>query len=87
MAAQELTYTSIMKELKERHFRPIYYLMGEEPYYIDQITDFLLDNVLSEVEKDFNLDVLYGADVDVNTIINTARRYPMMSEYRLVVVK
>ena len=87
MAAQELTYASIMKELKERHFRPIYYLMGEEPYYIDQITDFLLDNVLSEVEKDFNLDVLYGADVDVNTIINTARRYPMMSEYRLVVVK
>lgn len=87
MAAQELTYTSIMKELKERHFRPIYYLMGEESYYIDQITDFLLDNVLSEVEKDFNLDVLYGADVDANTIINTARRYPMMSEYRLVVVK
>ena len=87
MAAQELTYASIMKELKERHFRPIYYLMGEEPYYIDRITDFLLDNVLSEVEKDFNLDVLYGADVDVNTIINTARRYPMMSEYRLVVVK
>ena len=87
MAAQELTYTSIMKELKERHFRPIYYLMGEESYYIDQITDFLLDNVLSEVEKDFNLDVLYGADVDANTIINTARRFPMMSEYRLVVVK
>lgn len=87
MAAQELTYTSIMKELKERHFRPIYYLMGEESYYIDQITDFLLDNVLSEVEKDFNLDVLYGSDVDANTIINTARRYPMMSEYRLVVVK
>ncbi len=76
-----------MKELKERHFRPIYYLMGEESYYIDQITDFLLDNVLSEVEKDFNLDVLYGSDVDANTIINTARRYPMMSEYRLVVVK
>lgn len=87
MAAQELTYTSILKDLKERHFRPIYYLMGEEPYYIDQITDFLLGNVLSEVDKDFNLDVLYGADVDVNTIINMARRYPMMSEYRLVVVK
>ena len=87
MAAQELTYASIMKDLKDRHFRPIYYLMGEESYYIDQITDFLLGNVLSEVEKDFNLDVLYGADVDVNTIINTARRYPMMSEYRLVVVK
>ena len=87
MAAQELTYASIMKDLKDRHFRPIYYLMGEESYYIDQITDFLLGNVLSEGEKDFNLDVLYGADVDVNTIINTARRYPMMSEYRLVVVK
>ena len=87
MATLEFTYPAIVKELKDRHFHPIYYLMGEEPYYIDQITEFLITNVLSEVEKDFNLDVLYGADVDVNTIINAARRYPMMSEYRLVVVK
>ena len=87
MAAQELTYSDILKDLKERKFRPIYYLMGDEPYYIDQLTNYLLDNVLTEIEKDFNLDVLYGADVDINGIINTARRYPMMSEYRLVVVK
>lgn len=87
MAAQEFTYSDIMKDLKARKFYPIYYLMGDEPYYIDQLTNYLLDNVLSEVEKDFNLDVLYGADVDINGIINTARRYPMMSEYRLVVVK
>jgi len=87
MAAQERTYTDIMKDLKARHFCPIYYLMGEEPYYIDLISNYLLDNVLTETEKDFNLDVIYGADVDINTIINTARRYPMMSEYRLVMVK
>ena len=52
MAAQELTYSDILKELKERKFRPIYYLMGDEPYYIDQLTNYLLDNVLTEIEKD-----------------------------------
>lgn len=87
MAQRELTYADIMKEIRERRFSPIYYLMGEEPYYIDRISDCLIDTVLSETEKDFNLDILYGADVDINTIINTARRYPMMSEYRLMVVK
>ena len=87
MAQRELTYADIMKEIRERRFSPIYYLMGEEPYYIDRISDSLIDTVLSETEKDFNLDILYGADVDINTIINTARRYPMMSEYRLMVVK
>lgn len=87
MAQKELTYADIMKEIRERRFSPIYYLMGEEPYYIDRISDCLIDTVLSETEKDFNLDILYGADVDINTIINTARRYPMMSEYRLMVVK
>jgi len=85
--AAELTYTDIMKELKARHFRPIYYLMGEEPFYIDQITDYLIENVMSEEEKDFNQDIVYGADVDISAIINAARRYPMMSEYRLLVVK
>ena len=80
MAKQELTCDDILKELRAKQYRPIYYLMGEESYYIDLIADYITDNVLSETEKEFNLTVVYGADVDVATIINAAKRYPMMSE-------
>ena len=61
--------------------------MGEEPYYIDQISNYIIDNVLTDVEKEFNLTVIYGTDVDVATIINAAKRYPMMSERQVIVVK
>lgn len=87
MAKIELTCDEIIKELKAKHYRPIYYLMGEEPYYIDLITDYITDNILSEEEKEFNLTVVYGADTDVATIVNAAKRYPMMSEFQVVVVK
>lgn len=87
MAKQEITYEDIIKELKAKQYRPIYYLMGEEPYYIDLISDYITDNILTESEKEFNLSVVYGADVDIATIINAAKRYPMMSEYQVVVVK
>ena len=87
MAKQELTCDDILKELRAKQYRPIYYLMGEESYYIDLIADYITDNVLNETEKEFNLTVVYGADVDVATIINAAKRYPMMSEHQVVVVK
>ena len=87
MAKQELTCDDILKELRAKQYRPVYYLMGEESYYIDLIADYITDNVLSETEKEFNLTVVYGADVDVATIINAAKRYPMMSEHQVVVVK
>ncbi len=87
MAKQEITCDDILRELKAGQYRPIYYLMGEEPYYIDLISDYITDNVLNETEKEFNLTVVYGADVDVATIINAAKRYPMMSEHQVVVVK
>lgn len=87
MAKQELTCDDILKELKSRQYRPIYYLMGEESYYIDLIADYVADNVLNETEKEFNLTVVYGADVDVATVINAAKRYPMMSEHQVVIVK
>ena len=67
MAKQELTCDDILKELKAKQYRPIYYLMGEESYYIDLIADYITDNVLNETEKEFNLTVVYGADVDVAT--------------------
>ena len=87
MAKQELTCDDILKELRAKQYRPIYYLMGEESYYIDLIADYITNNVLNETEKEFNLTVVYGADVDVATIINAAKRYPMMSEHQVVVVK
>ena len=87
MAKQELSCDDILKELRAKQYRPIYYLMGEESYYIDLIADYITDNVLSETEKEFNLTGVYGADVDIATVINAAKRYPMMSEYQVVIVK
>lgn len=84
---QEITCDDILKELRAKQYRPVYYLMGEEAYYIDLIADYIEEHVLTETEKEFNLIVVYGADVDVATIINAAKRYPMMSEYQVVIVK
>lgn len=87
MAKQERTCDDILKELRTKKYRPIYYLMGEETYYIDLIADYITDNILTDTEKEFNLSVVYGADVDIATIVNAAKRYPMMSEHQIVVVK
>ena len=87
MAKEEISYESICKEIAERKFSPIYVLMGEEPFFIDQITDLLIENVLAEEERDFNQSIFYGADADAVSVINAARRFPMMSEYQLIVVK
>ena len=81
------TYESIRNDIQHRRFHPIYLFMGNESYFIDALTDLLLEQVLSEEEKDFNLHTFYGVDTDVNTIISTARRFPMMAEHQLVVVK
>lgn len=87
MAKQEWTSNDILKELKSGKYRPIYYLMGEESYFIDQIADYITDNILSETEKEFNLTVIYGMDADAAAIINAAKRYPMMSDRQVVIVK
>ena len=87
MAKQELTYADILNELREKQYRPIYFLMGEESYYIDLISNYIIDYVLTPEEKEFNLTVAYGSDVDIATVINAAKRYPMMSEHQVVVIK
>ena len=87
MAKQEYTYEGIIRELQAKQYRPVYYLMGDEAFYIDKIADYIIDNVLNDTEKEFNQTILYGADVDATTIINAAKRYPMMSEYQVIVVK
>lgn len=82
-----MTFEKIMTDLKQRKYVPIYLLMGEEPYYIDKISDFMVKNVLKEEEKAFNQTILYGKDVDAASVTNAAKRFPMMSEYQLVVVR
>lgn len=81
------TYESIMSELKKGLYRPVYYLMGEEGYFTDRITDYIIENSLAEIERDFNLTVFYGLETDITTVINTAKRFPMMAERQVVVVK
>ena len=81
------TYEEIVRDVKNGVYVPIYFLMGEEDYYIDRISEYIADRVLTEAEKEFNLTILYGADTDIATIINSAKRYPMMSKYQIVMVK
>ena len=81
------TFEQIMGDIKNRKFKPVYFLMGEEPYFIDAITDYIEKNLLKEDEKAFNQTVVYGADVDLGQILNAAKRFPMMAEYNLVIVK
>jgi len=82
-----VTFEEIMSDLKKRIFKPVYFLAGDEPYYIDLITDFIQEKVLAESEKSFNQVVLYGEDTTVNSIIETSRRFPMMSSHQVVIVK
>ena len=87
MAQALATYESVMSELKAHQFRPLYYLMGDEPYYIDLISNWIAENVLQPEERDFNQTVLFGSDVNASQIVDAAKRYPMMSEYQVLIVK
>ena len=77
----------ILKRLKENEYAPIYFLYGPEVFYIDQITEFIEENALTESEKGFNQMILYGKDVSITDILNNAKRFPMMSERQVVIIK
>jgi len=81
------TYEEIISDLKKRIFKPVYFLAGEEPYYIDLIINYIEDKVLPEAEKAFNQIIVYGDDTSVPAIIDTARRFPMMASHQVVIVK
>ena len=87
MAKQELTYQQIIKQIHERKFAPVYLLMGEEPYYIDLITNLIENTALTPDEQTMNQIVRYGKDTDVKTIINECRRFPMMSSHQVIFLK
>lgn len=85
--AKNVSYDSIMHDLEARKYVPLYYLMGDESYYIDKICDYIADHVLQPEERDFNQTVLFGSDVTAAQIADAARRYPMMAEHQVVIVK
>ena len=85
--AKNVSFDQIMQDLEARKFKPVYYLMGDESYYIDRIADYIADHVLQPEERDFNQTVFFGSDVTASQIADAAKRYPMMSEYQVVIVK
>jgi DNA polymerase-3 subunit delta len=82
-----VTYEEIISGLKKRIFKPVYFLAGEETYYIDLIVSYIETNILLEEEKAFNQIIIYGDDTNLNAIIDTARRFPMMSSHQVVIIK
>lgn len=82
-----MTYEQILKDLKNKIYKPVYFLMGEEPYYIDKISNYIQNNVLDEVERDFNQTILYGKDSEILDVVSAAKRFPMMANHQVIIVK
>jgi DNA polymerase-3 subunit delta len=82
-----VTYEEIISDLKNRIFKPVYFLAGEEPYFIDLVSDYIENKVLTEADKAFNQIIIYGDDTNIAAIIDTARRFPMMASHQVVIVK
>src|SRR5947209_2068628 len=82
-----MSLEKILNELKKRQFRPVYWLEGEEEYFIDQIIDYAEHHILTESEKGFNLSVFYGRDSSWPDLINACRKYPMFSDLQVVILK
>ena len=85
--AKNATYEGIMQDLQAGKYLPVYYLMGDEPYYIDKISDYIAEHALQPEERDFNQTVMFGSDVNASQVVDAARRYPMMAERQVVIVK
>lgn len=85
--AETISYEYIITEIRKKVYRPIYYLSGPESYYIDRISDLLEQTVLTEDEKDFNLNIIYGKDSTFEKVVELAMAYPVMAEHRLVIVR
>ncbi len=77
----------LLSDLKQKKYAPVYFLQGDETYYIDLIADYIENNILNETEKSFNQTIIYGRDANISAILNHARRFPMMAERQVVLVK
>ncbi len=82
-----VTYEEILSDLRKRIFKPVYFLAGDEPYYIDQVTEYIETKVLNDAEKAFNQVIIYGEETSVHAIIDAARRFPMMASHQVVIIR
>jgi len=83
----KISFNNILLDLKNKIYYPVYFLFGEEPYFIDNISDFIERNVLNDQEKEFNQSILYGKDASVPMIISYAKRFPMMANFQVLIIK
>ena len=83
----DISFDNLLADLKNQIYYPVYLLHGEEPYFIDIISDYIEQNVLSDLEKEFNQTIVYGKDSEVHTLISYAKRFPMMANYQVMIVK
>ncbi|MDD4847957.1 MAG: DNA polymerase III subunit delta, partial [Bacteroidales bacterium] len=82
-----MTFDQIIKDLENKKFRPVYFLQGEEAYFIDLISDFIENNVLNESERSFDQTIVYGRDTDKTSVVSLAKQFPMMAQYQVIIVK
>jgi len=82
-----MDFEKIITDLKNKVYHPVYFLMGEEPFFIDEVSNYIEKNVLVESEKAFNQTILYGGETNILTVLSEAKSYPMMSNYRVVIIK
>lgn len=84
---ETVSYFSLRREIESGKFQPIYVLHGEEPYYIDKLSDLIVDKALTDDQKDFNLSIYYGSDAYVREVISTCKQYPAFSQYKVVILR
>lgn len=82
-----MTFNEILQNLEKKIYHPVYVLMGEEPYFIDKVSDYIAHNVLDEAERSFNQTILYGKDTEMDTLLTVAKRFPMMATNQVVILK
>ncbi|HOZ90094.1 MAG TPA: DNA polymerase III subunit delta [Bacteroidia bacterium] len=85
--SESVSFEKIISDLKAKVYKPVYFLTGEEPYFIDAITDYIANHVLDESEREFNQSILYGKDIDTMRIISEAKRFPMMADKQVLIIK
>lgn len=82
-----MTHKAIIKDIQKKQYAPIYFLTGDEPYYIDFISNYIEKNVLSDSEKAFNMQILYGKEIEFKQVVDAARQFPMMASHRVVIIR
>lgn len=87
MAKTTIDYRTILNDISDKKYKPVYFLQGEETYYIDIISNYVAEHVLTEEERQFNQDIIYGQDTDIRKVINLARSFPINAQKRVIIVK